>query len=152
MAKYDALRNYLTERGSPEIRMTFGAVGELLTGGLPQGAYDDEAWWSDSPNASSWLDAGYEVSLVDLPARRVTFAKPAGPLGPALALVLADDGLPADDDLRKTWELAGIGPITVAHVERFVVADRAHELLRSLHDAGLLDHDGSGTYTQATPS
>jgi hypothetical protein len=149
MAKYDALRNYLTERGSPEIRMTFGAVSELLTGGLPQGAYDDEAWWSDSPNASSWLDAGYEVSLVDVPARRVTFTKPAAP--PPAALTLAADGLPADDDLRKTWELAGIGPITLADVQRFVVADRAHELIRDLDEAGLLEPDGSGSYTQVDP-
>lgn len=147
MAGYDALRDYLNERNSPEVRMSFGAVDELIAGGLPDLARTDPAWWTD--RARVWTEAGYEVARVELDRRMVTFAAPSQPVADEPALPLGDDGLPADDELRRTWELAGIGPIEAHHVRRFVGGDAEQHLARLVR-AGLLVHDGR-TYRQSEP-
>ena len=79
MAKYDPLRNELRRRGQPRITMTFSEIDQLVAGGLPNSAYQYEAWWGNSGESHvqwhAWREAGYRVDRYDLAARTVTFVR-----------------------------------------------------------------------------
>lgn len=66
MSKYDPLRNYL-EGLTHEVTLPFAQINDLVPGGLPQSAYNHDAWWANEEDgqhvqARAWLDAGYRVS------------------------------------------------------------------------------------------
>jgi hypothetical protein len=70
--KYEPLRAYLaSQRSMPRLRMTFAEVEAVLGSSLPESARKHRAWWSNlsdrtnRPQAAAWLDAEFEVGLVD---------------------------------------------------------------------------------------
>jgi len=73
--KYRKLADYLAERDSGEIRLTFGEVEDILGFPLPASASQYQAWWSNNPRSQSlgWLAAGWRTGKLDLAARQVTF-------------------------------------------------------------------------------
>lgn len=78
MAKYDPLGSHLVaaaDRGEHTLTMTFGEVDRLV-GGIPPSS-SRRQWWANGSNtqALAWRAAGWHVQEVDLPARRVTFAR-----------------------------------------------------------------------------
>lgn len=81
MAKYDPLRDELRRRGQPRITMSFAEIDQLVPGGLPNSAYQYQAWWADEREPKThvqklaWLEAGYRVDRYDLAARTVTFIR-----------------------------------------------------------------------------
>lgn len=80
MAKYDPLREHLSHLSVDSVTMTFSEVAALVPGGLPDSAYNHQAWWANETTGShtharAWLDAGFRTRALSLRARRVTFAK-----------------------------------------------------------------------------
>jgi len=80
MAKYDPLRDELRKRGQPRVTMTFAEIDQLVPGGLPNSAYQYQAWWANERETRhvqslAWCEAGYRVDRCDLAARTVTFVR-----------------------------------------------------------------------------
>ena len=87
VSKYDALRDYLAGSGRREVELTYADIDRLV-GGLPPGARDGLAWWSDDGVAvrhvqvrHGWGAAGYQIINIDLEAELVTFARQPGGSG-----------------------------------------------------------------------
>lgn len=79
MAKYDPLRTRPEGVVGSEVTLTLGEVAQLV-GGLPASARVYRAWWANDPThvqACAWLDAGWQVTDVNLGAARVRFARAA---------------------------------------------------------------------------
>jgi DNA-binding transcriptional regulator YiaG len=78
-SKYQLLHNFLYSCKQHEVSLSFKEVERLLGKPLPQSARANNSWWSNrrkgALQASSWLDAGYSVSRVDLENQTVTFSK-----------------------------------------------------------------------------
>jgi len=61
--------------------MAFAEIDQLVHGGLPNSAYQYQAWWADEREPKThvqkraWLEAGYRVERYDLAARTVTFIR-----------------------------------------------------------------------------
>ncbi len=76
MSRYDALTQYLSDRGEPEVILTFEELDEIL-GGLPNSARQYSAWWankiSSQPHARGWLNAG-RLASPDFVGGRATFS------------------------------------------------------------------------------
>ena len=77
MAKYDPLFEHLCRVGDDPVDMSFDEVAALV-GGLPASAERHRAWWGNEVDpqhvqAKAWINAGREVSAVDLAAKTVTF-------------------------------------------------------------------------------
>jgi hypothetical protein len=67
MTKYDRLRDFLTECGREEIRLSLNEIEEILGEGLP-GSAELCQWWhnprsalSSQPRLPAWIAAGYEA-------------------------------------------------------------------------------------------
>lgn len=80
MAKYDPLRDHLRHLGVDSVTMTFDQVAALVPGGLPDSAYNHQAWCANESTGShtharAWLEAGFRTRALSLTARRVTFAR-----------------------------------------------------------------------------
>lgn len=81
MPKYDPLRDELRKRGQPRITMSFAEIDQLVRGGLPNSAFQYQAWWADEREPKThvhkiaWLEAGYRVDRYDLAARTVTLIR-----------------------------------------------------------------------------
>ena len=78
--KYEALERYLS--GVPERRVTlrFQQIEDIIADTLPRTAREDELWWANTTNPGraqprAWLNAGWRVEAVDLPAQAVTFIR-----------------------------------------------------------------------------
>lgn len=83
--KYNALGRRLADCGDTTLTLRFAAIDGLLGSSLPASARTYREWWANtdrSPQARSWLDAGYRVDTVDLMAGRVTFWRERRPKGP----------------------------------------------------------------------
>lgn len=80
MAKYDPLRSYLTQCGSPRVTMSFEQISELV-GGLPRSAYEYQAWWANeiAPQThvqkQAWMSVGFTVDRFDLSSCTVTYIR-----------------------------------------------------------------------------
>jgi DNA-binding XRE family transcriptional regulator len=78
-SKYHALYRHLREHGGPTVRLTFREIEAVLRAPLPSSARAGRAFWSNRAQgalqASSWMDAGYRVSRIDLPTQTVTFVR-----------------------------------------------------------------------------
>src|SRR3990170_4697463 len=73
MGKYDPLRRYLESQRSEQLVVSFEEI-ERLVGPLPRSALGHRARWANSrshSNAVAWLDAGWELSHVDVRTRQV---------------------------------------------------------------------------------
>lgn len=79
-SKYWSLYEYLQTSGQDELRLTFAEIERLLGQPLPGSARSQRAWWSNrsrgGTQAKAWMEAGYEVTELDLSAEQVTFRKP----------------------------------------------------------------------------
>ena len=80
MSKYDSLARFLSEQEGEAITLSFGRVSELVTGGLPDSAFDHRPWWAnryDGRDAQNqgWQSVGWETSEVDMEKERVTFSR-----------------------------------------------------------------------------
>jgi hypothetical protein len=82
MGRYDQLNEYLKSAARIEINMSFSDIEKILGFELPSSAYTYNAWWANGGHsqASSWIDAGYKVSRIDVPRKTVTFCKSGAPV------------------------------------------------------------------------
>jgi hypothetical protein len=78
MAKYDPLRDYLTNCGADRVALSFSQIGKIV-GGLPPTAEKKDEWWANEDVRStrhtqckSWQLAGYRAS-VDRRGKMATF-------------------------------------------------------------------------------
>lgn len=78
--RFNGLTRYLRFRAgfTDNVKLTFPRIDGLIGENLPQAAYRDEDWWSNTSgniHARSWLDAGFEVSEINLKEGCVVFHK-----------------------------------------------------------------------------
>ena len=89
MSKYAALGNYLRDRWTDEVPMTFAEIERITGEKLPPSAHKHRPWWSNNPRNSVmtkvWLDAGFRTERVDMAGHRLVFrrARTDGSLLPA---------------------------------------------------------------------
>lgn len=68
--KYAALQEYLINNEGYEITLTLDEIEEILGCSLPDSARKHRPWWANTrshSHANSWIDAGYEVTEVNMP-------------------------------------------------------------------------------------
>jgi hypothetical protein len=84
VSKYDSLTHFLrrTTEVSP-YDMPFEKIETVLGFPLPPSAHRHRGWWANEPGthvqARAWLDAGWKVWSVDLPAQTVRLVSAADP-------------------------------------------------------------------------
>ena len=74
--RYEKLTKYLRERGEKELRLTLSQIQELLGFPLDVSAYRYREFWANctaSTKAYSWMEAGYEITEIDLKEETVLF-------------------------------------------------------------------------------
>ena len=80
MAKYDRLFEHLCRLPDGPVEVSMDEIASLV-GGLPASASQHRSWWRNEPRgpkaqANAWLNAGREVTEVDLDRRVVRFSAP----------------------------------------------------------------------------
>jgi uncharacterized Zn finger protein (UPF0148 family) len=76
--KYVPLRDYLTSYLASQLRLSLEHIEDILGFKLEAAAYAFKSWWendSKNPQASAWLEAGWEVNDVDLQQKVVNFKR-----------------------------------------------------------------------------
>jgi hypothetical protein len=78
--KYEALTSYLKFRAAftKSVKLSLAQIDGIIGDNLPMNAYRSESWWVNSPerkHAKAWLEAGWEVSEVNLKEGYVIFQK-----------------------------------------------------------------------------
>lgn len=74
--KYQKLTEYLQTTGKKEIHLSLSEIQEILGFPLDASAYQYREFWANctaSTKAYSWMDAGYEITEVDLKTGTLTF-------------------------------------------------------------------------------
>ena len=74
--KYQKLTQYLLDRGEREIPLSFSQIQEILGFSLDASAYQYREFWANctaSTKAYSWMEAGYEITEIDLKGQTVLF-------------------------------------------------------------------------------
>ena len=74
--KYMPLSEYLQKAGKIEISLTFAEIEEILGFPLDASAFQYREFWANctaSTKAYSWMDAGYEITELDLSEKIITF-------------------------------------------------------------------------------
>ncbi len=68
VGKYSRLEDHLGKSENRIERISYSSIEEILGFELPMSAHKHRAWWSNGGHsyADSWLNAGWEVSSVDL--------------------------------------------------------------------------------------
>ncbi len=78
-SKFERLKGYLQFRGSftTKVKLAFARIDGILGENLPMEAYKTEQWWTNAPSEHSkgWLEAGWEVEVVNLKEGFVVFKK-----------------------------------------------------------------------------
>jgi len=132
MSKYAPLNNYLLECSKEQVSMTFLELEQVLGFALPKSAHTYSAWWANGghSHAHAWLNAGYEVERIDIPATTITFSK---------------NGVPAKSQVRSrvrkttstiNTELVQIDP----NADKMVVCGYEFRFLQQLNPE--CDNDG----------
>lgn len=79
MAKYDALRAYLTTLNDVQWCPRLDEIEAIIGSRLPGSAARHRTWWANSGgnlvHQNAWLDAGWRVDSVDLARHRVVFRR-----------------------------------------------------------------------------
>jgi CBS domain-containing protein len=77
--RYGRLTDWLTQQVENKILLTFDQVEEIIQSPLPASALQLRVWWAnettDPDQFLPWLEAGWEVTYVDLDEKRVIFAR-----------------------------------------------------------------------------
>lgn len=74
--KYQKLTRYLLEQGEKEICLSLSEIQEILEFPLDASAYQYREFWANctaSTKAYSWMEAGYEITEIDLKAGTIVF-------------------------------------------------------------------------------
>jgi hypothetical protein len=74
IAKYNPLRDFLATYRATQLHLAFEQIESIIGSELETGAYTFKSWWendSRNPQATAWLEAGWEVVDVSLPQRKV---------------------------------------------------------------------------------
>jgi hypothetical protein len=78
-SKYDPLGEYLRQRPTSEVPMSFSEIEAVIGAPLPLKAVNYPAWWSNSTSNNTmtkvWLDAGFRTERVDVGGRRLIFRR-----------------------------------------------------------------------------
>jgi len=76
MSKYHKLEEYLRNIKKQVLTLSYDEIESILGFKLPPSAYKHRAWWANGGHsqANSWLNAGWEVSSIEL-GKSVTFRK-----------------------------------------------------------------------------
>jgi hypothetical protein len=74
---YVTLTRWLSGSNDGRVRLTFAELSTILGRTLPASATAYRTWWANSRSsqAHGWLDAGFQVTAVDLQAQIVTFSR-----------------------------------------------------------------------------
>ncbi|MGD9115752.1 MAG: hypothetical protein PVJ61_01015 [Dehalococcoidia bacterium] len=78
VARYNPLRDFLASYRASQLNLTFGYIETILKFELETAAYTFKDWWANDrkhPQAMSWLEAGWEVTDVDMQREGVIFKK-----------------------------------------------------------------------------
>ncbi|MBI4187944.1 MAG: hypothetical protein HY529_01930 [Chloroflexi bacterium] len=78
IARYNPLRDYLASYKASQLKLTFKQIESIIDFELEKGAHTFKSWWeNDSKHAQAfaWLEAGWQVSDVDLTQRNVTLRR-----------------------------------------------------------------------------
>lgn len=90
MAKYDPLRDHLTDLTGQTVTLSLTEI-DTIVGGLPASAKSAGFWSNDSKGqAKAWRSAGWHVESRNLSAERIVFAR--GEVGGTMAAKLAKVG------------------------------------------------------------
>jgi hypothetical protein len=74
IAKYNPLRDFLASYRATQLHLAFEQIESIIGSELETGAYTFKSWWendSRNPQATAWIEAGWEVVDVSLPQRKV---------------------------------------------------------------------------------
>ena len=79
-SKYEGLTGHLKFRSAftSVVKLSFARIDGLIGSNLPMAAYRNQTWWSNSASSThskGWLDAGWEVTEVNLGEGWVIFKK-----------------------------------------------------------------------------
>jgi hypothetical protein len=82
-SRYQPLRDYLSGRSDPVLRLTFSQIEEILGASLPASARKYRPWWANEAagthvHARAWLDSERRTANVDLNAATVEFVRLSG--------------------------------------------------------------------------
>ena len=78
IAQYNPLRDYLASYRASTLRLAVEQIEGIVGCELETGAYTLKSWWENDrnhPQAFAWLEAGWQVSDVDLPQHNVIFRR-----------------------------------------------------------------------------
>ncbi len=82
MAKYNLLRDYLSNHKDVELQLTFKQIEGIIKDELPWSAYHLRQFWQNSYSvkrrhvqAIAWHNAEWKVSKVDFQGQTVTFSR-----------------------------------------------------------------------------
>ena len=136
MAKYDPLRQHLSELPDIEWTPSFSEIELILGSSLPASATQHRTWWANSGgllvHQEAWLTAGWRVESVEISRRQVTFRRKGvsagngvsrtqpvaerrerkngdGALPAALIKTLAASRKPVNLSARIDWTDVGVG-------------------------------------------
>ncbi len=78
VSRYDGLRDYLSGRPEPVVRLSFVEIEQIIGVPLPASARRYRPWWANEQSgthvhARSWLGTGRRTANVDLNAAAVDF-------------------------------------------------------------------------------
>ncbi len=74
IAKYNPLRDFLSSYRATQMQLVFEQIESIIGSELEKEAYTFKSWWENdggNPQATAWLEAGWEVVDVSLPQRRI---------------------------------------------------------------------------------
>ncbi|MGB9365776.1 MAG: hypothetical protein WCE79_07170 [Xanthobacteraceae bacterium] len=79
MGRYEPLTEFLRNKRTDRIEMTFSQIEDVIGRKLPPSAVFYRSWWSNNPSNSvmtkAWRDAGFLSEQVDMDARTVVFSR-----------------------------------------------------------------------------
>ena len=80
MSKYEGLARHLSELDGDTVTLSFTQINDLVTGGLPQSAYDYRPWWANRNDGTGsqnqgWQSVGWESGEVDMDDETVKFTR-----------------------------------------------------------------------------
>jgi len=74
IARYNPLRDFLASYRATQLHLSFEQIENLIGAELEKEAYTFKSWWendSRNPQATAWMEAGWEVVDISLPQRRI---------------------------------------------------------------------------------